>query len=424
MKTYGGDTRLSLRLWELGYPTVHVEGCTIIDHVAEDELRKTNSDDPWNHARARGTIHPDLARFAMHWNNRLPKAHEVIPAMGLVERVIEKARRGNLRTIRFKGMMAAHHRMRHSLIDIFDELGEAKQVNQSQLLRDAKNKSGRFQEIASKIVLDFEPDLVILQAQRRNNFMPETIWKLRERLPWAYFVNFDGDVHYPLTDFQFGIAQSVHLQCVPSPTLFPEYAAHNIGVAYWPIGIEEEYIVDRAKQVNGPDVVFLGALYGHGVFPEAENREQAVRTLWGMRDEIDFLLLGNGWKKIGLEVGQTNEQHGANARLYARSKLALSISQASELWGYTSDRLYNICATGCPALVQRFAGMEAHGFVDGVSCIAWSSFSEMSDKVRYYLDHPEEREEIGARGKDVVLSRHTWKHRVDSLFTMMQGFRR
>ena len=182
--------------------------------------------------------------------------------------------------------------------------------------------------------------------------------------------------------------------------------------------------MNRAKEINGPDVVFLGALYGHGVFPEAENREKAVRTLWGMRDEIDFLLLGNGWKKIGLEVGQTNEQHSANARLYARSKLALSISQASELWGYTSDRLYNICATGCPALVQRFAGMEAHGFVDGASCISWSSVDEMVEKIRYYLNHSEKREEIGMRGKDVVLSRHTWKHRVDSLFTMMQGFKR
>ena len=130
---------------------------------------------------------------------------------------------------------------------------------------------------------------------------------------------------------------------------------------------------------TGPDVLFLGALYGEGVFPEAEFRRDCVVAM-SQADGIELHLFGRGWPNVGLQVPSTLEQHGSNAELMAKSKMTLSVSQASDLWGYTSDRLYNITATGCPALVQRFAGMEQHGYKDGETCIAFETIPEMVDK--------------------------------------------
>ena len=107
--------------------------------------------------------------------------------------------------------------------------------------------------------------------------------------------------------------------------------------------------------------------------------------------------------------------------MMARAKMTLSISQSAELWGYTSDRLYNITATGCPALVQRFAGMEQHGYIDGETCIAFASIPEMLDKARYYVAHDTERERIGAAGREMTHNRHTWERRLDGLWCMMEG---
>ena len=107
--------------------------------------------------------------------------------------------------------------------------------------------------------------------------------------------------------------------------------------------------------------------------------------------------------------------------MMASAKMTLSISQASDLWGYTSDRLYNITATGCPALVQRFAGMDAHGYVDGETCIAFETFDEMLEKARYYVDNEDEREAIGAAGRVMTLERHTWARRLDGLWAMLEG---
>lgn len=336
-----------------------------------------------------------------------------------INNVLTKAKKGTLRTMRFKGMMSAKHKMRHALIDEFAKLGPVKQINQAAELRTyGKNK---YQGRVKKLILNFKPDLVMFQAQGPGGVTPLTVRKLRREDSNTVFLNFDGDCHFPLTPFHFEIAKAVHLQLVLSPTLYRFYAAQGISVKYWPIGLELDYIVDRAKVIDGPDVLFLGALYEEKAFPEALTRRNAVKALY--ESDLKFKLYGAGWPKIGIMTKTSNEQHGWNAKLMARTKMTLSISQASHFWGYTSDRLYNICATGCPALVQRFAGMKHHGYVDGETCIAWKTVPEMLEKARYYLRHKEERERIGARGKEMTLSRHTWAHRVKGLFTMLEGLR-
>jgi glycosyltransferase involved in cell wall biosynthesis len=411
MKTYGGDTHLSLRLWEMGWGVAGLQGCSVTDYEHDDELRNINSDSP----RMGGKSHPDLTAFARTWNDRLP--HRTAWLEAPVNTVLHKAARGNLRTLRFKGMMAANDDMRHALIDEMSRFGEGRQINQMKEARD--HGMAKYQDRVKAIIADFKPDLVIFQAQRKNNVLPETVLWLRKTYPDMYFVNFDGDCHFPLTSFQFEIAAAVHLQLVVSPTLFPHYAAQGIGVGYWPIGIERDYDVPRAKKLDGPDVLFLGALYGEGVFPEAITRRDAVKALYD--SDLKFGLSGNGWHTIGIKCGRTNEKHAENATLMARTKMTLSISQASQFWGYTSDRLYNICSTGCPALVQRFAGMEQHGYEDGETCIAWKTIPEMLEKTRYYLEHDKEREAIGAAGKVMTLERHTWKRRVEGLLAMIEG---
>jgi GT2 family glycosyltransferase len=420
MRTYGGDTRLSLRAWELGWPVVRIQGCAVVDNEHEDELRERNSDTPWAVARAKGEPHPDLVAFARRWLDRLPPREEWIPAPS--RRVLRKAMAGNLRSLRFKAMMRDTDQPRTALVDALARFGEAKQVHMLHRVAQTELSMQQFQDQVVGEIEAYQPDLVIFQAQRPNNVMPETIWRVRRNWPWIYLVNWDGDTHYPLTQFHFDVAQAVHLQLVVSPTWFGAYAAQGIGVGYWPIGIEQEYLdQDRAEVLDGPDVLFTGALYGLGKFPEAEFRREAVLAL--AKSGLDSLILGPGWPQIGLDTKTSIEKHAENAALMARSKMTLSISQASDLWGYTSDRLYNITATGCPALVQRFAGMEQHGYVDGETCIAFETIEEMLDKARYYLDpaHINEREDIGAAGRVMTHSRHTWERRLDGLWCMLEG---
>jgi len=420
MRTYGGDTRLSLRLWEMGWPVVYLNGCSVTDFVHVDELRRINSDAPWEHARKEGKPHPDLQIFNWRWLNRLPTPENHIRAVA--DRVLMKAAAGNLRFLRFKGMMRKNDNMRMALAQEMARFGESRQVNQAQEQTIHPND---YQDRILQIVAEFAPDVIMFQAQRPGNLEVATIERMKERWPHMLIANFDGDTHYPLLPWHFAIAGAVHLQLVVSPTLFPQYATQGIGVAYWPIGVEREYL--NAKRKNPPtghDVIFTGSYYGETVFPEGRRRGDAVVAL--ARSGLKFGLFGPGWERLGLpRAVYTMEKHADNAALHANAKMAMSISQASDLWGYTSDRLYNICATGCSALVQRFLGMEEHGFTDGDTCIAWGGIPEMLEKARYYLKPKNEacREAIGRAGRKLILERHTWAHRVESLFAIIEGLK-
>ena len=419
MRTYGGDTRLSLRVWEMGWPVVAIDGCAVIDTEHQDELREINSDTPWRQARADGTYHPDLIKWGIAWADRMPKKKEWIGAPS--RRVLRKAMQGNLRSLRFKAMMRDNDQPRTALIDALSKFGEARQVHMMHKVAETELTHQQFQAQVLQELEMYQPDLVIFQAQRPNNVLPETVWKARQRWPWMFLINWDGDTHYPLTDFHYNIAAAVHLQLIVSPSWFPEYVKRGIPVGYWPIGIEQQYLdQQRAKKLDGPDVLFLGALYGEGKFPEAEFRRDAVVAM-AQRSGLTFGLYGPGWYKVGLQTPATIEQHSKNAAMMSRAKMTLSISQASDLWGYTSDRLYNITATGCPALVQRFAGMEQHGYVDGETCIAFETIDEMLEKARYYAAHDTERELIGAKGRIMTHERHTWERRLDGLWCMLEG---
>ncbi len=411
--TYAGDTRLSMRLWEMGWKVVPIEGCAVIDFEHNDALRQHNN----TIGRGMGgtNTHRDSVIFHKRWKDRLPKPVAWISHP--VSMVVEKAVDGTLRTLRFKAMSAKLPE-RTALIDAFAQYGPTRQVNQGV---EMQQHGDGFQSRAEEIISKFRPDLVLFQIQRDNNIQIETLRRIRKANPHTTFVNFDGDSHRPLERFNFEIAKLVDLQLIISPTMFPEYIKNGVtNVAYWPIGIEDEYLLPASR---GPefdvDLTFLGHMYGIGKFWEAENRRDVVKAL--VAAIPNTAILGNGWQRVGIKSKHTSEQHGANAERYRMSKLALSISQASHLWGYTSDRLYNICGTGCAALVQRFAGMEAHGFIDGVTCIVWATFDEAVAQAKYYIAHDEERERIGEAGRQLVHTRHTWGSRVESLFAMLDG---
>jgi glycosyltransferase involved in cell wall biosynthesis len=410
--TYAWDTRLSMRLWEMGWEVVALHGCETIDYEFDDETRQRNT----TQMRAGKARHPDHELFLQHWpKGRMPKKDAWVPAQ--VNAVLEKARTGTLRTLRFKGAMSGKAPERRALIDVFAKYGLSRQFNHTRYV--AQHGRDALQPKMIEIVQKWKPDLVLLQAQRPNN---ATIQTARAISKMAYTINFDADPHYPLTQFHFGVAKAVDLQVVISPDLFPAYASQGArNIIWWPIGLEREYI-NCTRPTSGweYDVAFLGSLYGLGQFPEAETRRDAVLALDGEKD-LSFLIHGYGWNKTRIKTTTTGEQHAHNAELYGTARMALSLSWTAELWGYTSDRLYNISATGCPPLVQYFPGMEEHGYVDEETAIVWHDIPEMLEKAKHYRRHWKAREAIGRATRKMTLARHTWDARVEELFRLLRG---
>lgn len=415
--SYAWDAHLGLSVWKEGYRVVGLPHCSVTDWEYVDDVRRKFQDQM--SAGNRG-VHPDNEKFAHVWTGVLPKPAQWIPAP--VNRVVENAHNGTLRVLRFKGIMSAKYPMRHGMIDAWSEYGTSKQVNQSSLVRN--NGRPKAQERVIEIIRQFRPDLVMFQSQRPGYVEPATISKVKKQFPGIYVINFDGDTHYPMTDWHAKVAAACDLQLVISPDLFDWYLERGVtNIGYWPISVEHEFLeVNRSqlfKERHSADVLFLGTLYGLGKFPEAETRRDAVIALHKARD-INLRLHGHGWRTVGINASATIEHFGSNPERYCKAKMGLSISQTKDYWGYTSDRAYNVMATGCPILVQSFSGMEEHGMVDGKTCVSWNTIPEMLQKARYYIKHPVEREQIGAAGRELIMERHLWTHRVAGLLELLR----
>lgn len=64
----------------------------------------------------------------------------------------------------------------------------------------------------------------------------------------------------------------------------------------------------------------------------------------------------------------------------------------------------------------EFVPEYAEMFEPGKEIETWRTPAELADKIRYYLDHPEERRTIAAAGKRRAEAEHTWDRRFTALF--------
>jgi len=76
-------------------------------------------------------------------------------------------------------------------------------------------------------------------------------------------------------------------------------------------------------------------------------------------------------------------------------------------------------ACGCMLLSQYTPAFDRLGFIDGVHLKIYKDFSEMVDLAKYYLLEFDEREKIAEQGRNFVLRKNTWKHRVDRILGLL-----
>lgn len=101
-------------------------------------------------------------------------------------------------------------------------------------------------------------------------------------------------------------------------------------------------------------------------------------------------------------------------RVLARSKIAWNIHH--ELAGDSADNLRLFEATGMGALLVTDWKKDLGTVFDvGKEVVAYKSIEECAELIRYYLDHPRERDAIAAAGQKRTLQQHTYWHRARQL---------
>lgn len=200
----------------------------------------------------------------------------------------------------------------------------------------------------------------------------------------------------------------------------PEKLAY-VGVkeaSFWPTCLFDQ-MFDPSKseeelfrQERDIDVVFVGALFPNKMpylskVKKALGKRLVLRGLSNLKKNVYFNLMYGfpGWvRPIPFE---------GYVPLYQRAKIGINVHNRGDytVGGY---RMFDLPGNGVMQICD--GGEYLSSFYEvGEEVVRHDSVDELIDKVRYYLDHPAERERIARNGYRRVMTTHRIKHRLEKL---------
>ena len=165
---------------------------------------------------------------------------------------------------------------------------------------------------------------------------------------------------------------------------------------------------DRAR--FGANAAFIGTAY--------PNRVELFRTIAPQSVRI----WGKGWPDVGPHARIEVEPIWGlkKIKIYKATRVNLNIQgTALQIFG-VSERVFEIMACGAFVLSKSYPDLltlfARSGAVD-----VFSDADDLRKKIGYYLAHDDERREIAARARALVMAEHTYRHRVTRLLDAMSA---
>lgn len=406
-RTYAGDNYLSAMIWQRGYTVDAVQGCTVIDRVADDELRQING------AHGKITNNADSDQYYKLWPG--PIGGPVIASTPQLEQQDKPS-------------------IRVLYLPIY-EPGWTIQKTQKRGLRDALARAvtpkgyqfavrefdyfaipeGQLEAALIQAADEFQPRLILTQIQAPGPLTGAILAKLRSRHPRTSIINWNGD-YWPdglVSDAMIKLLRNVDLQLTVNGSVLDVYRAHHIPADYWQIGYEEPG--DDLPDMPHHDVLFLGNKYW-------EVRQKLWDTVTKFADhDCHVGFYGSGWDAPD---GFNLYDFAEGKALYRNARIALGDNQFPDAAGYVSNRLFQLIAAGnCLCLQQRVKDMEKLiGLKAGVHYIEWIDHDDLRRQLRYWLDPANEadRKKIADAGTRYVRHFHSFDARVTELFGLIR----
>lgn len=377
--TYGGDSYLGARIYELGYAVFSVDACKVTDLVADDELRKIND-------------RKERKRPGMYYQRfKTPPVFGSTP----IRQDVEQER---LRILYLPIYERRYGKYKHGLRQALQNYGlvyELDYINESYDLE--------------AIVKAWQPHLMLTQFHSPDGLPLDELVNARKAKPDMLVVNWNGDVYEDklVNNRMLAYLKHVDWQLVVNASVIPIYEAHGIASVYWQVAFEP-IDEDKLPQVLHHDVVFLANAYT----PERRALGQALSSMSG----VNVGLYGRGWQWAN---GETIYNFDAGAALYRGAKIAIGDNQYLSSRGFVSNRLFEALANGVFLLQQRIDGLEElTGYVDGVHYVSWEDTADLQAKIKKWTQprYDKQRQQIARAGQAFTRDMHSFDRRVQELF--------
>lgn len=261
-----------------------------------------------------------------------------------------------------------------------------------------------FSYIAAK---EFKPDLVFCS---RTHQLTEEVKKIKKRFKDVPVCMWNIDVKHNIQRWShlFPLIEISDYHFVVEKAQIPEWKKLNSNTFFLPQGLQDEVydkperLTDADRKEYVSDISFAG-------------RRRGYRRPY--LDEIEKM--GLDFKKWGC-AGRGkiyNEKHNKMAFL---AKINFTCSACCELTGCVSVRDYKIMGAGGFLLELQRKGLDELFPLERPGYIGtYYSPDDLVMRIRYWLDHEEERKAFAERGYQWVHANATYTHRIRDALEIM-----
>ena len=137
----------------------------------------------------------------------------------------------------------------------------------------------------------------------------------------------------------------------------------------------------------------------------------AIHPKWGAERKRLFELISKNFEDCWFGRAFGREM----ARIYSSSKIVFNKSILNEL----NMRVFEALASGSLLITDRIKNGLTELFSEDTDLVCYSSDEDLISKLKFYLNHPAERESIAKQGHESVMARHTYDHRAQQIVTSM-----
>ncbi|OQX54069.1 MAG: hypothetical protein B5M53_06200 [Candidatus Cloacimonas sp. 4484_209] len=196
-----------------------------------------------------------------------------------------------------------------------------------------------------------------------------------------------------------GLIKAIDLACTAAKECCLWYQIEGCPAIYLPEASDPE-LYKPLPLPKEYDVCFVGANYGI--------RSKIVKAI--EKKGIKVTCYGNGWPSGKIDVKKLPE-------LFAKSRIVLGIGTIGHCSDFYALKMRDFDGPMSGSLYITHDNPDLYELYEvGKEIVTYRTPRECAWKVVYYLNHPEEAEEIRKAGRERALRDHTWEKRFEKVF--------
>lgn len=223
--------------------------------------------------------------------------------------------------------------------------------------------------------------------------------KIRQTTP-AKSIGWFCDSHYRFENFDSVWAPHLDFCVTTAEVAIRKYHQHGLGnkviKSQWFASPMYKKLPGIGKDIA---VSFIGQPHG--------DRRTVIDTL--RRSGIKVETYGQGWGR--------RLSHEEMILMFNRSKINLNLNNGSDArFKQIKGRNFEVPACGGLLLTGSSENLSDY-YVPDKEIVTFAGNNQLLERIRYYLQHDAEREAIAQAGYERTMKEHTYKHRLDDIFS-------